>query len=58
MRCVMAYNPKVHFIPAKPAKREKPVGIYSRVSSNGVDQLNSLIAQISTLTRMVASVPE
>ncbi|WOC31903.1 MULTISPECIES: hypothetical protein [Caproicibacterium] len=30
----MTYNPKVHIIPAKPARREKPVGIYCRVSTN------------------------
>lgn len=32
---------RVHFIPPKPVKREKRVGIYCRVSSNGVEQLNS-----------------
>ncbi len=54
----MTYNKKVQFIPARPPKREKHVAIYSRVSSNSMDQLNSLTAQISALTRMVASVPE
>ncbi|NMB32622.1 MAG: recombinase family protein [Clostridium sp.] len=54
----MAYNKKVQFIPARPPKRERPVVIYSRVSSNSMDQLNGLTAQISALTRMVASVPE
>ena len=54
----MTYNKKVQFIPARPPKRERPVAIYSRVSSNSMDQLNSLTAQISALTRMVASVPE
>ena len=38
----MTYNPKVHFIPAKPPKREKRVGIYCRVSTNDAEQLNSL----------------
>ncbi len=54
----MTYNKKVQFIPARPPKRERPVAIYSRVSSNSLEQLNSLTAQISALTRMVASVPE
>ena len=38
----MTYNPKVHFIPAKPPKLEKRVGIYCRVSTNDTEQLNSL----------------
>lgn len=54
----MTYNPKVHFIPAKPAKREKRVGIYCRVSTNDAEQLNSLSAQVSALTRLVASTPQ
>lgn len=53
----LIYNPKVQFIPAWPPQRETRVGIYSRVSSNSMDQLNSLTSQISALTRMVASVP-
>ena len=53
----LTYNPKVQFIPARPPQRETRVGIYSRVSSNSMDQLNSLTSQISALTRMVASVP-
>ena len=53
----LIYNPKVQFIPAWPSQRETRVGIYSRVSSNNMDQLNSLTSQISALTRMVASVP-
>lgn len=53
----LIYNPKVQFIPARPPQRETRVGIYSRVSSNSMDQLNSLTSQISALTRMVASVP-
>lgn len=51
----MTYNPKVHIIPAKPARREKPVGIYCRVSTNDTEQLKSLSAQVSALTRLVAS---
>ncbi|WP_256381693.1 recombinase family protein [Sporosarcina sp. HYO08] len=38
-------------------KREKRVGIYCRVSSNSVEQLNSLTAQVSALTRLTASTP-
>lgn len=53
----MTYNPKVHVIPAKPPKREKRVGIYCRVSTNDTDQLNSLAAQVSALTRLVAATP-
>ena len=37
----MSDNPSVHFIPAKPVKREKRVGIYRCVSSNSADQLKS-----------------
>ncbi|MDD4679434.1 MAG: recombinase family protein, partial [Clostridia bacterium] len=54
----MAYNPKVHVIPAKPPKREKRVGIYCRVSTNDADQLNSLAVQVSALTRLVAATPQ
>jgi len=54
----MPDNPRVHFIPAKPPKREKRVGIYCRVSSNSTDQLNSLKAQVSALTRLTAAVPQ
>ncbi len=53
----MTYNPKVQYIPELPPQRETRVGIYSRVSSNSMDQLNSLTSQISDLTRMVATVP-
>ncbi len=31
----MQENSVVHFIPAKPPKQEKRVGIYARVSTNG-----------------------
>lgn len=50
----MAENTRVHFIPAKPIKREKRVGIYCRVSTNSVDQQKSLTAQISALTRLTS----
>lgn len=53
----MTYNPKVHIIPAKPARREKRVGIYCRVSTNDMEQLNSLAVQVSALTRLVAATP-
>lgn len=48
----MRKNPKVHFIPAKPQKVELRVGIYCRFSTNRVEQLNSLSAQVSSLTRL------
>src|SRR5690625_4294698 len=48
---------KVHFIPPKPVKREKRVGVYCRVSSNSMEQLNSLTTQVSALTRLTASTP-
>ncbi|MEZ2661483.1 recombinase family protein [Aneurinibacillus aneurinilyticus] len=54
----MSDNPRVYFIPAKPQKREKRVGIYCRVSSNSAEQLNSLTAQVSALTRMTAAIPQ
>lgn len=54
----MAQNKRVHFIPAKPSKREKRVGIYCRVSTNSADQLKSLVAQVSALTRLTATNPK
>ena len=54
----MPNNPKVHYIPATPPKREKRVGIYCRVSTNSMEQLKSLIAQVSHLTRLTATVPQ
>lgn len=45
----MPYNPKIHFIPPLPPKREKRVGIYCRVSSNSAEQLKSLTAQVSCI---------
>ncbi|MGX9933636.1 recombinase family protein [Virgibacillus salarius] len=47
----------VHFIPPRPVQREKRVGIYCRVSSNSLEQLNSLTNQVSALTRLTASTP-
>lgn len=40
-----------------PPKREKRVGIYCRVSTNSADQLKSLTAQISALTRLTSANP-
>lgn len=50
----MPNKPNVIYIPPKPT-REKRVGIYCRVSTNSMDQLQSLTAQISHLTRLTAS---
>lgn len=38
-------------------KRKKWVGIYCGVSSNSMEQLNSLTNQVSALTRLTASTP-
>ena len=54
----MADNKTIHFIPPLPVKREKRVGIYCRVSTNGADQLKSLSAQVSALTRLTAANPK
>ncbi|GFI43385.1 hypothetical protein IMSAGC018_01055 [Lachnospiraceae bacterium] len=53
----MQENSKVHFIPPIP-KREKRVGIYCRVSTNSMEQLQSLTAQVSHLTRLTVSMPQ
>lgn len=53
----MQENSKVHFIPPIP-KREKRVGIYCRVSTNSMEQLQSLTAQVSHLTRLSAAMPQ
>lgn len=53
----MQENSKVHVIPPIP-KREKRVGIYCRVSTNSMDQLQSLTAQVSHLTRLTAVMPQ
>lgn len=44
---------KVEIIPAKPKLRDKKVAIYARVSSSSAEQLKSLQAQVSGLTRFV-----
>lgn len=54
----MPNNPKVHYIPANLPKREKRVGIYCRVSTNSMEQLQSLTAQVSHLTRLTSTVPQ
>lgn len=54
----MAENKRIEYIPAKPLKREKRVGIYCRVSTNSADQLKSLTAQVSALTRLTAANPK
>lgn len=53
----MSDQRRVHFIPPRPVKREKRVGIYCRVSLNSMEQLNSLTTQVSALTRLTASTP-
>ncbi len=54
----MTKNKRVEYIPAKPPKREKRVGIYCRVSTNSADQLKSLTAQVSALTKLTAVNPK
>ncbi len=54
----MSGKPRIHFIPPKPPKREKRVGIYCRVSSNSSEQLKSLSTQVSALTRLTAATPQ
>jgi len=51
----VAGNKKVQYIPAKPSKREKRIGIYARVSTNSAEQLKSLTAQIWHLTRLTVA---
>lgn len=53
----MSENRRVHFIPPKHVQREKRVGIYCRVSSNSMEQLNTLTNQVSALTRLTAVTP-
>lgn len=48
---------RIEYIPARPTKREKRVGIYCRVSTNSADQLKSLTVQISALTRLTSVNP-
>lgn len=47
----------MHFILPIP-KREKRVGIYCRVSTNSAEQLQSLTAQVSHLTRITTATPQ
>lgn len=49
---------KIWYIPAKNDRLEKSVGIYCRVSTNEKEQLYSLAAQISALTRAVSNVDQ
>lgn len=56
-RCNEEYNPRVQIISAKPKLRDKRVANYARVSSNSTEQLNSLVALISGLTRLTAVNP-
>lgn len=51
-------DPKTWYIPAQINRLEKKVGIYCRVSTNEKEQLYSLAAQISALTRAVANVSQ
>lgn len=49
---------KVQFIPPIPQKRDKRIGIYCRVSTNSSEQLQSLVAQVSHLTKITAATPQ
>lgn len=49
---------KIWYIPVKNDRLDKKVGIYCRVSTNEREQLYSLAAQISALTRAVANVSQ
>lgn len=53
----MQENSKIHFIPPIP-KREEKVGIYCRVSASSAEQLQSLTAQVSHLTKVTAAMPQ
>lgn len=53
----MRENSRIHFIPPIP-KREEKVGIYCRVSTNSAEQLQSLTAQVSHLTKLTAAMPQ
>jgi len=54
----MSDNKTIHFIPPLPPKLKKRVGIYCRVSTSSADQLKSLTAQVSALTRLTAANPK
>jgi len=47
---------KIWYIPARNDRLQKKVEIYCRVSTNEKEQLYSLAAQITALTRAVANV--
>lgn len=49
---------RLWYIPASNDRLDKNVGIYCRVSSSSKEQLNSLVEQISALTRAVANVSQ
>ena len=51
----MLENKKIEYIPAKRPNREQRVGIYARVSTSSAEQLQSLTAQVSHLTRVTAA---
>lgn len=53
----MQENSRIHFIPPNP-KREEKVGIYCRVGTSSTEQLQSLTAQVSHLTRLAAAMPQ
>ena len=53
----MADLKKIITLPPQPKPKISRVGIYCRVSSNSMEQLKSLTAQISALTRFVAANP-
>lgn len=53
----MRENLRIHFIPPIP-KREEKVSIYCSVSTNSAEQLQSLTAQISHLTKLTAAMPQ
>lgn len=45
----MSDNSIVYYIPARHPKREKCLGIYCRVSTNSIEQFQSLAVQVSHL---------
>lgn len=47
----------VRYIPPIASIRATKIGIYARVSTNSIEQLESLSAQVSALTRLVAATP-
>lgn len=53
-----AVESRLWYIPESNGGLDKNVGIYCRVSSSSKEQLNSLVEQISALTRAVANVSQ